>query len=733
MGYYAFAVTALSMTVSILVLFFVFFQAPSRQQKYLQLLTIITFAINLGISITVCYPPVEGIYAGSMAGTIITIVAGSHISYCFLLMCCSICHYKLPFFAKCIFLLGNTVFVTLGLTDVYYHHMYKSCDFVTLGPGNLIYPELGVGYKLYIGWHVLYFVVLCIILYSSTVKQRFAYKRMKRTVIGIIFCALIGLLPYVLTFLFKSGIDYTGVGCNVGCIFFILVIRHNKLYPVKENSQDIVLNEINDILLAYNAEYEFEYANRKAVECFPELENILFGTPLASLSEETNRLLNFNEGDIINLGNEEYKYSVFSTSEKEQITGYICWLHNVTEENRINTEILKLKQKAEEANIAKSRFLANISHEIRTPLNAVLGMDEMILRVSKEEETRNYANQIRRSGQMLLALINDILDFSKIEAGKMELVCADYNVRDMLSDIVMFNRLRAENKGLDIKLSIDDRIPGFLYGDESRIRQIITNIVTNAVKYTEHGYVEIAALAHFSKNGAFEAIVIKVHDTGIGIKEEDRSKLFDTFERIENDITRKAEGTGLGISITTQLLNLMGGTMEVESVYKVGSCFTLTIPQLPARESHPATGNIINSRVNRIAFTAPSADILIVDDNSANLAVAKLLLRDTEIHIDTLSSANAFLAQIQKKHYDIIFLDHKMPGIDGVEAFDRMSTMDHLCIGVPVVMMTADADPSARSYFLSHGLTDYIPKPLDPIVYENMVARLLPPSKIKIK
>ncbi|MBP5158789.1 MAG: response regulator, partial [Lachnospiraceae bacterium] len=386
-----------------------------------------------------------------------------------------------------------------------------------------------------------------------------------------------------------------------------------------------------------------------------------------------------------------------------------------------------LKAEADEANKAKSQFLANMSHEIRTPINAVLGMDEIILRETKEISTREYAKIIDNAGKTLLSLINDILDLSKIEAGKMELICADYDIYAMLTDLIVMARFQADEKALELKLKISDKLPKILYGDEKRVRQIITNIITNAIKYTDVGFVSIEIKCKKESDDSV-TLVVSVRDTGIGIKEADMKKLFGSFERIENETTHKTEGTGLGISISTQLLELMNGQMKVDSTFGEGSKFTLYIPQKVGDEAA-----FLESKKHIVrtgTFTAPDAELLIVDDNAANLAVATMLLSNTKIKCETVMSGDAFLEAIAKKRYDLIFLDYRMPGMDGVEAFKRFREGGHLCEGVPVIMMTAEAENGAEESFIKLGMNDYLSKPIIPALYESLIKKYLPPEKV---
>jgi len=392
---------------------------------------------------------------------------------------------------------------------------------------------------------------------------------------------------------------------------------------------------------------------------------------------------------------------------------------------------------AKEANVAKSAFLSNMSHELRTPINAVLGMDEMILRESEDDEIKKYALDIQNAGKSLLGLVNDILDFSKIEAGKMEIIPVDYELSSVINDLINLIRLRAADKDLELIVHVDETIPHLLFGDEIRIKQVITNILTNAVKYTEKGSITLDFGYEWQGDDEID-LAVYVKDTGIGIKAEDLDKLFVAFERIEEKRNRTIEGTGLGMNITENLLNMMGSRLEVESVYGEGSTFGFKLRQgvrskEPIGNMEEAYRKVIEGRsVYRESFRAPDATILVVDDTEMNLEVMKGLLKQTEIGIDTAISGFECLEKVKEKRYDIIFLDHRMPEMDGIETIKKLKAMDEKeskCIDVPVVALTANAVSGAREEYRKAGFDDYLTKPVDSAKLEKLIMNYLPDDK----
>lgn len=414
-----------------------------------------------------------------------------------------------------------------------------------------------------------------------------------------------------------------------------------------------------------------------------------------------------------------------------------CQIRELSGELENQLEALDFeKKRADEANKAKGDFLANMSHEIRTPINAVLGLDTMILRESKESNIRKYAKDIQSSGKSLLSLINDILDFSKIESGKMELVCADYEVTGLVNDIVNMIRPKAMEKELDFLVEVDENIPCRLYGDEVRLKQIIVNLLTNAVKYTHTGSVTLKMSAT-AGGGDTVQLNVSVKDTGIGIKEEDISKLSEEFVRIEESRNRNIEGTGLGINIVLSLLGLMNSKLMVDSVYGEGTDFYFSVEQ-PVISAEPM-GNINEKLTDSFdddeyvaAFCIPDSRLLVVDDNAMNRNVFVQLLKGLECKIDEAESGKQCLKLIQEIKYDIIFMDHMMPEMDGIETFKKMREMQgHPNVSTPVIILTANAISGAKEKYIAEGFDDYLTKPIDVDKLEGVIKQLIPKDKQK--
>lgn len=394
------------------------------------------------------------------------------------------------------------------------------------------------------------------------------------------------------------------------------------------------------------------------------------------------------------------------------------------------------KQKAIAAREAHAKFLANMSHEIRTPINIVVGMNEMILRETKDDAIRGYAQDVQRASSMLLGLVNDVLDFSKIESGQLELVEENYPLETLLRDELLFLTNRIGDKPILVHMDVDPALPSGLYGDELRIKQVLTNLLSNAVKYTKSGSITLKVFSEAAERDTLR-LSFSVIDTGSGIKEEDLPKLFYSFKRLELAKNRHIEGTGLGLNIAKQLADLMQGTLTVESTYGVGSAFTLTIPQRitdaePIGVFEPSAGRGQRQDAATALFTAPSASVLVVDDNATNLTLMKALLKRTQLQVDLTASGRECLALTRGKKYDIILLDHMMPELDGVETLRLLrSDPANPNQNTVVIALTANAVAGCREMYLDYGFHDYCAKPIHADTLEQLLMQYLPKERIR--
>lgn len=416
--------------------------------------------------------------------------------------------------------------------------------------------------------------------------------------------------------------------------------------------------------------------------------------------------------------------------------GMILFQNAIYRSENVTTQ--KQKKEIEELNRAQNRFFSSMSHEIRTPINTIIGLNEMILREDVSDEVASDARSIQGASKMLLALINDILDMSKIESGNMDIVPVTYDVGAMLSDIVNMIWVRAREKGLEFHIDVDKTLPSQLFGDEVRIKQILINVLNNAVKYTSEGSVTLSIQCKRMENG-HARISYSITDTGMGIKKENIPYLFSAFKRVDEEKNRYIEGTGLGLSIVKQLVDLMEGDIAVNSVYTKGSTFVITLPQeivgeaeigeldLEARHTYNAKEHYKQS------FEAPKAHVLMVDDNETNLMVVEKLLRDTKVNMDTVTSGAECLKKTLENRYDVILMDHLMPGMDGIECLHAIRTQTGgLDQDTPVVILTANAGGENQALYRREGFDGYLLKPVSGIQLEMELLRHLPRELVNV-
>ena len=414
------------------------------------------------------------------------------------------------------------------------------------------------------------------------------------------------------------------------------------------------------------------------------------------------------------------------------------YMKKLKELEEANIALEEAEHKANEASRAKSDFLANMSHEIRTPVNAIIGMNEMILRETTDTTLTEYASVVENSANTLLSIINDILDISGIESGKIELREEDYETISMIQDCYSFVSERANKKGIKIDVKVDSNLPRCLKGDMLRVRQIIVNFLTNAVKYSDKGVVTFSLKRIESEEAGCIVLQAIVKDEGIGIKPEDLEGLFEKFERFDMQHNRNIEGTGLGLNITKMLVDMMHGDIQVASTYGEGSAFTVNIPQKVADET--AIGVVGLEDISCIKsihtdykqlFTAESAKILVVDDVNINLRVFRNLVKNTKMQVETANNGMEAVEMTKKNHYDLIFMDHMMPQMGGVETFECIKK-EGCNKETPVIMLTANAIAGMEEMFREKGFIDYMTKPINSRILEQMLMKYLPKEKVKL-
>ncbi|MCR4617579.1 MAG: response regulator [Lachnospiraceae bacterium] len=531
----------------------------------------------------------------------------------------------------------------------------------------------------------------------------------------------------VLPQLIDTSIPTSGIGGFI-CLFIIWRAANetNTFNVTINNLGQYIYESVNTAVLLFGQNGNLEMANHYAVNMLGG--SVKKGNKLTDIFDVEDQDIVIKDGTATTFRAKSLEKSIeceieatFVYDRYKEPFCIIYVIHDMTETN-------KLIYEANEASRAKSNFLANMSHEIRTPINAILGLNEIIMKETDDKEVIGYSKKIVSAGRSLLSIVNDVLDLSRIESGKIEISPAPYKLSVFLNECYNLISIKAYDKNLGLKIDVDESLPSGYVGDVIRIRQIVVNLLSNAVKYTPKGTVRMK-VGGFTKDGIFN-LKIAVMDTGIGIRADEIDRLFESFKRIDEIRNKNIEGTGLGLSIAKHLLDLMGGEISVTSVYGEGSTFTVTIPQqienmTPIGSYSPT--DMEDTGVMRVSsFEAPDAHILVVDDVDTNLVVFCGLLKKTKIKIDMASDGFEAIKLAERTEYDIIFMDHMMPEMDGVETLHKIKE-DPLGINknTPVVMLTANAIYGVKEEYLKEGFDDYISKPLRGEVLENMVRKFL--------
>ena len=519
--------------------------------------------------------------------------------------------------------------------------------------------------------------------------------------------------------------DIVPIASSVVICVMTLSVMVGEFFTVTDQGRNWVFEHTNDVFLIADDAYGYLDANRYAKTLFPELRRYHKNE---ALPENVLHLFQ-TDADEVELDGHFYERRVATLYQNEKrktkVAGYSLILVDVTKQ-------LQLVQAAEEANEAKSAFLSNMSHEIRTPMNAIVGMTEIMLRTEVTEEQAEYLSNIKVSGDALLTIINDILDFSKIESGKMEIVEGDYDPMSMIRELDMMFLTRIGEKNIELLYDIDPNLPKMLHGDGLRVRQIIINMMNNAIKFTETGYVKLS-IAIEEKTDADLLLAVRIRDTGSGIRKEDQKKLFQSFSQVDSRKNHSKEGTGLGLAICRQLVEMMGGEIGVNSTYGEGSEFYFTIRQKIAEDAPVAelADRKEKETYNPLNFKAPDAKILLVDDNKMNLKVAMGLLAPLQMQIDTAENGKQAMEKIKTCIYDLVFMDHMMPIMDGVEATRRIRETENMTgAHLTIIALTADAMSGAKEEFMAAGMDDFVAKPIEIKEICGKLRKYLPQEKI---
>ena len=655
------------------------------------------------------------------------------ISFALLLFTAELCKVAFPAAAKAVLFTLHLAIYAVVLSLKSHSLYYTSIRFTMAGAFASVQHGNGIVHNLYTLLLIVYMALAFFWLFRALKREaaRAAKKRILTVLLAILAesaCVIVQMFALIpLTRVF----DVTIFGYTVGTVFMFIAIFRCDLLGTKEIARETMIDRLSEGIIALDNGGFIQYFNEPAKRIYPSL---VIGSD--KVPEEVIKVVKQGVHEHIEIGGRIYALEETDLTRSGESFGKLYALIDETEHFRYMDALKEQRAIADRANEAKSAFLASMSHEIRTPINAVLGLDEMILRETGEEHIRAYAHDIQSSGKSLLSIVNDILDLSKIEAGKMEIIPCDYDLSALLNDLCTMTETRAKSKSLDFIVRVDESTPCLLFGDDTRIKQCVLNLLTNAVKYTMSGSVTLTV--GYERTGVDEIqLRFTVSDTGIGIKAEDLEKLSKPFERIEEKRNKSIEGTGLGMSIVNGLLSKMNASLSVKSEYGRGSEFSFAVSQTVRNWKEIGTREEALRELRadaahyREQFQAPDAHILVVDDTPMNLTVFCGLLKQTQIQIDTAASAGDGLKKAVERGYDLIFIDHLMPKMDGIEMLIALrADSESPNRETPCIALTANALGSAREMYLAAGFADYLSKPIDSARLEAMIAEMLPKEKV---
>jgi len=692
-----------------------------------------TFFVNLGYYFQFSAKSLEA----ALMATKCTYFGGTFLTLLLFLVIWQICGLQLNrfFVIACLLVSTETLVSAFTIGSTSWH--YKSVEFVQADGYSYLVKEYGPHHAFYMG--VLFFYIFApifVVLYTY-------YKKNQVSWINAILLCSGGVLAFFIYFIERIiglKIDLVPFTLNVIEIIILVILRRIALYDVSTSAQLSLSQGGNIGFAVLDIKRHYMGADEVAKRYFPELNNLKLDRPIEEpffLKEFGNWVYESVDKQVtpkyFTRNGDDVKVTVqplFTRHKNKKQLGYVVTISDdsvnmqyIRQLKAANTKLEELAVEAESANNAKSEFLSLMSHEIRTPINVILGMNDMVLKETDSKTIADYSEDIKGAGQHLLSLINDILDFSKIESGRMELVEAEYDVAGMLDDLKAVADNRIKNKPLNLSFDVSPDIPSKLYGDDRKIKQVVINLLSNAVKYTDMGSVRLFFGVHeIVKNKV--VLKIEVQDTGRGIAIENQRWLFEAFSRVDEIKNHGIEGTGIGLYISRSYVEAMGGSISVDSDLGKGSTFTVLLPQI-IRNSIPI--NKSAESIGLMKTTAPNFSnvrILAVDDIKLNLKLLTLFLKDTGATVETCDQPVAAMKLNEKVKYDLIFMDHMMPEMDGVECLEHIRYgANSLNKETPVVIMTANAMQGVCDEYLQKGFNDYISKPFNSEKIMGMITK----------
>ena len=642
-------------------------------------------------------------------------LGSSFVVLFYMLFVCHYCGYRTETLLGWILALVDVFILGLVWTSDHHSLYYSSVKFVDTGVYPHLEIEYGIGFWLYMGVSVTipYLVCLLVLFRTFLEEKRKKKRRVLAWIISGTTLPMIMLILYVMR-VFPIGYDPTSVSLALTLSPMVILIWNKRDFDMVRVASNTALDSLRDYIIVVDENRRILRYNTSALERFPQIKE----------KRKLTEIENFPLQIVLDEGEKEFeldgRYYKSHISEirdfESEICGYSILINDITETHERIQELERMRKIAESANQAKSDFLANMSHEIRTPMNAIMGMSEFVMEECQGHKVYDFAYNIKVASLHLLSIVNNILDLSKVESGKMELQEGSYRIKRLIDEVEELMKISAMQNGLRLQTEVDPDLPYLLYGDFGRIRQIVINVVNNAIKFTKIGHVKMTATGVDMGDG-YIVLRLIIEDTGIGIREEDLERIFEIFQQVDMKKNREIEGSGLGLSITKQFVELMHGEMRVESEYGKGTKFIIEIPQKIAdtrtvREM-PETEDDIQQKQER-AFKSPNYKVLVVDDNKMNRLVAQRLLESYDLMIDMACSGQEAIEKVDKKHYDMIFMDHMMPEMDGVETTGILLEEYREKVGSTVfVALTANALHGAREMYLRNGFQEFLAKPIE--------------------
>lgn len=704
----------------------------SREQKLMEYFLVGVLIQNLGYLLEVTAPTMEAAlvavkmqYLGSLA---------MPICYCYFAFI--YCFEKVPIKILKLLVVIDAGLLVMILTCDHHNIFYRQVEWQTTPQGHsYLYLVYGPGYVVFMVCAILipYVMSLYAFVRASARRGEDMIDRKYGLILFLSILPILALYAYVMKL--TQAYDFTPMvsGAVLSCV--VILVWSRRVYDFGSLASGTLLNSMSDGVIALDEKKRVVNYNPAAASIFRELNSHAIGRNAADIPNFP-KIAAGEEGQIeFSLKDRFYQSHVEHISDRfGVIKGYVVVILDMTEmRNRIE-EIKQVRIQAEQANQAKSEFLANMSHEIRTPMNAIVGLSDIIMEESKGRKVYSYACDIKSASKNLLALINDILDLSKVEAGKMELVNSEYHIKTVVDEVINMMEGAASKKGILLKCEYDMSIPCRYRGDDGRVRQILINLLNNGLKFTKEGYVKLTISGAPGTEPGTERLHMEVKDTGCGIKEEDLEKIFENFSQVDARQNRSAEGTGLGLSISRRLVELMGGSIRVESVYGEGTNFILEIVQeiVDQRSLAEVPAEIVKTEEELKLFVADDYRVLVVDDNLVNRKVARGFLRSYGFAIEEAASGREAVDKVRQTKYDIIFMDHMMPEMDGIEAVQiiRKDCGENGALPV-IIALTANAMEGVREMFLKEGFQDFITKPLDKKTLNEALLRWIPKHRRK--